>query len=51
MIFKKLINSHQQIHQNKFVTDFFIKRLKEISDKLVLVHFLVWVDQLYKNAR
>jgi hypothetical protein len=24
---------------------------EEISDKLVLVHLLVWVNQLYKNAR
>jgi hypothetical protein len=31
----QLINSHQQMHQNKFV----------------LVHLLVWVDQFYKNAR
>jgi hypothetical protein len=33
-IFVQLINSHQQMHQNKFVTDL-------ISDKLVLVHLLV----------
>jgi hypothetical protein len=33
-IFVQLINSHQQMHQNK----------------LVLVHLLVYVNQLYKNA-
>jgi hypothetical protein len=28
-IFVQLINSHQQMHQNKFVTDFFIKSLPQ----------------------
>ena len=27
----QLINSHQQMHQNKFVTDFFIKRLPQYA--------------------
>jgi hypothetical protein len=29
--FVQLINSHQQMHQNKFVTDFFIKRFPQYA--------------------
>jgi hypothetical protein len=34
-----LINSHQQMHQNKFVTDFFIKRLPQYAFR----HFYIAV--------
>jgi hypothetical protein len=41
--YTELINSHQQMHQNKFVTDFFIKRLPQYTEwwenSELLIHY------------